>query len=140
MANTLEFLNDWETKNLFGHPFVLKCKGACTTLHEHERDHTVFANKRIAVYALWPDGYEKAEALGAFPDFREIPAGVKHIVIALEEGETNCQCVFSNYDERGLRVKDPHKQKPPSEDNTGMALPALLVELLAHEGIVRCAA
>lgn len=130
-----EFLGEWDIGPLHGHPFTLKGRGAATKLHKHERDHTVYADKRIAVYALWPDGVEKAEAFGRWPDKRLIPAGVEHIVIALEEGDTFVECVFSRYDEKGVLLLNPKKIVPYTEDTSGVELPQLLQDLLTSEGV-----
>lgn len=135
-----EFLGEWNLGPLHGHPFMLSGRGSATILHKHVYDHVVFANKRFAVYAKWPDGYEKVEAVGVWPDKRYIPKGVEHIVIALEDGDTHCECLFARHDENGVALFNPKElmPEPYREDNSNVVLPALLQELLAREGI--CAA
>lgn len=111
------------------HHFELHGRGSYTVLHEHKRDHLSLADKPIGVYCI-SGGREFIEPIGFF-DKRVIKAGVKHILFALEDGVTECECLFTKYDENGV-ISSPKDQAEPYEEICDYeSLPKLVKEYLA---------
>jgi hypothetical protein len=136
-AMSREFLGTLDEGPFHVYPFVLHKAGDCTVLHAHAHDHFTRGNKKIAVYSLTPSGAEALETINGFSDWRVVKAGVRHIVIALED-DCYCECLFSNFDENG-RVGDPKQRgrQHYKEDTSGVPLPDLINRLLEAEGVKR---
>lgn len=112
---------------------MIENAGEATTIHAHANGHLTRGDKRSAVYLIGADGVERAEILrGPLHSFF-IPAGIQHMVIALEP-RTVFECLFCHYDETGKFMAEPENARPPDEVAVAI-LPGLMRDLLAREGV-----
>ncbi len=125
------FYGSWSVGPFHCYPFTLTGRGSHTILHAHEHDHLVSANRPIAVYALKRDGTEIVDRIEQ-SDRRLIAAHTEHLIVALEDGGTVCECLFSRYDENGDFLADPKEgsRTPYCEPCNPGDLPAAVFELL----------
>ncbi len=128
------FRGSWSVGPFHCYPFTLTKRGSHTLLHAHEHDHLVSANKPIAVYAMTTDGEGQLVPVG-LGDRRLIIARTEHLIVALED-DTECECLFSRYDESGAFLDDPKEtcaRQPYRERCHERNLPALVFEYLARD-------
>lgn len=73
--------------------YTLHHRGAHTIEHSHEGGHWVVADKPVLIYALTPNG---PECIVSEPGSKPWAAPrTEHMVIALEDGDTNVRCEFA---------------------------------------------
>jgi hypothetical protein len=125
------FHGEWSVGPFHCYPFRLTKRGSHTILHAHGHDHLVSANKPIAVYRLGRDGGEEVIPVPS-GDRRLVAAHAEHLIVALED-DTECECLFSRYDERGEFLADPKEdsRQPYHEPCNEANLPAFVREFLA---------
>lgn len=103
--------------------YTLHHRGAHTIEHSHEGGHWINADKPILVYALMPNGPEcVAYAPGSKP---WAAPRTRHMVIALEDGDTNVRCEFATLADFNFATF--YQEESPVEN-----LPALVRELMEH--------
>ncbi len=123
------FHGSWSLGPFHCHPFRLSGRGAYTVLHAHAHDHLISANKRIGVYRTDPEELHRVQ----HGDRRLVKAGVCHLIVSMEEGDTECECLFSRYDEHGDYLADP-KESPrgPYRESCNLGtLPDMVQRMLA---------
>lgn len=125
------FRGSWTIGPFHAHAFRLEGKGSHTILHHHEHDHLVSADKPIAVYKLGEDELEGVVPIAA-GDKRLVAARCRHMIVALEDGATECECLFSRYDEHGDLLADPKMEaRNPYKENCDLStLPRIVRDLL----------
>jgi hypothetical protein len=130
------FHGEWSVGPFHCYPFTLRGRGAHTILHAHEHDHLVSASQPIAVYALKRDGIEIIDPI-VRGDRRLIAAHTEHAIVALEDGDTVCECLFSRYDEHGDFLADPKEasRAPYAEPCDPGNLPQAVQDALASHTI-----
>jgi hypothetical protein len=130
------FHGSWSVGPFHCYPFTLRGRGAHTILHAHEHDHLVSADQEILVYALLRHGIELVEPVVP-GDRRLIAAHTEHAIVALAEGDTVCECLFSRYDENGDFLGNPkeHSRSPYAEPCDPGNLPQAVRDVLATHAL-----
>lgn len=130
------FHGSWSVGPFHCYPFTLRGRGAHTILHAHEHDHLVSASQPIAVYALRRDGVGIVDKI-ALGDRRLIAAHTEHAIVALEDGDTVCECLFSRYDEHGDFLGNPKEdsRSPYTEPCDPSNLPQAVLDVLASHAV-----
>jgi hypothetical protein len=128
------FKGEWSLGELHGYPFTLDGRGAYTQLHAHDKGHVMQATRRVGVYAVLPSGFEHVETVPQ-GETRYIKAHIPHIVFAVEDGLTECQCLFSRYGAEGEFRADPKEgsRQPYVETCDLTQLPDLVQKWLTDE-------
>ncbi len=127
------FHGSWSVGPFHCYPFRLTARGSHTILHAHEHDHLISADRPIAVYALTAAGPQIVPV--APRDRRLVAAHTDHLIFALEDGGTECECLFSRYDEHGDFLAEPKEasRHPYTEPCDPANLPPLVLEYLARD-------
>lgn len=122
------FLGHEDLGTIHIHKFALVGKGSYTVLHAHEYDHLMLVNRDVLVYRTNP---KEAHYVPA-GDKKWIKAHVWHMVIACEDGETECECLFAKYDENGKIFDVKQSSKTPYEEKCDLGYLPSEVRKLIH--------
>ncbi len=128
------FHGSWTLGPLHCYPFTLIGRGSHTVLHSHAHDHVLGASRPIAVYVVHQNGEQEIVPEPSGGRYL-VCAHAEHLIFALEDGGTDCACMFSRYDENGEFLEDPKEasRQPYREPCDPANVPPLVLEYLARD-------
>jgi len=97
--------------------FSLLHRGAHTVEHAHAQGHLIEGSQPIIVYAMTPGG-PSAQPRDAWDSYWA-PAGIRHMVVAVNDGETRVRCLFPKAGDKSFEIVKPYEEETPIENLNG---------------------